>query len=1336
MSVFKLRPSSTSLGLPGVGNTTAHAGKPASGQQSHHKLYTLDSPVARNELLAKEADPVARAQALASEPPVAAPPSMAPRRGLAKLLHGAAMALGVSRGEPVARAELLRYAGTPLKPDGDAVEVELPGDLKKFLTAFFGMLDAAQVTSDARIAVNEAAAVKELVACHLAQTEVDLELSARRAGNLANRAHVLQQQGIGIAAELATVRDSIASTSEVLASVHGRLVHTHDEIAQERQALASLASLGEVRQPTPSSGTGTSPLRDLMREERMEIEREQLIAERQQRIAQLTPQAAHLQAIEAEESASFAAHQARARELVQQQQALGRQIKEVEHVATAVVPRDLWNQSEAADKLRAQQEPLKGVVCTREATHASEGAKAQEASEAYAAIGAQTCSELLQTCPGFEAAADLQPLHEAVRAWSRTLDDRLARFGDEALPNTLAVNIAFEALGAATDGNTQQAVDLMSELQATTLDVLLPPPGVAHEALPGPSEAARGFARLLADEPSGLQMLQLLLAPTAAPMGGTQAEAARLYLRADTARRKLPDGDTSLRDWIASAQRTASTVAHASDPAQALAACTVDERAAYRGFLNGYESNAPGSDYDKANQHLKKPLQWLKDRAAAQGRHSLFAPSNPLNALREGLAVGAATALPTPARQAAKALEEAAGHLNDYLAARHPQRPAGHLPSPGELAWQAIAHHVQWHPEGADPITMKLDTAALGAIEQHRQDLQQYAEKEVRQKSGGPAMASTFDPAFDATWKELQTGKYTVLQAMNMLHQRLPGAASPDEVASTSAGPQGPEHEKVLQTRLHIAVAHANRLLREGDPAQVTSARSLFDLTRNMVENLEWRDKLRLVGQKVWGVNAGPISAGLAVASWPTGLGIKPIAGMQHAEDQIMEIYMGRTGLYLQLGEQATDQLQGGVGVNVGYVWGLGDEQDGARAGVGGSADWKIKSDSGLESGVQLRVLRLSKGQEPELMAKFLDMYEHLVTLADREHRGEHATGDWMRELLAYHDNLNVGLIDNAVRENTSTETNVSAFAGVRVGEVDERPRRVNLSLSAGVKAKRDQGRTQTEVTGYMTTLYRDSTAQAKVEANARAAVGVMLKQWSEPDPSTGELKPKGSLSSTGLDLGYAAEIRTEGVTRFCTLFTMDKKIDPVRSDCAMDFQNFEAFECEVRREWNAWVDYGTAKLPADMSDGMRYAVSERQLENMLEQGRLFAAHNQFATMYMDKALKAKAAPVLDGLRTLSGLQHKAHREQQAQRSERQFDDLIAQPALWEPTILMLREKTKAQAERGIDFFGKYQNNRIAEAMRTVAQWPPYEPVPRAEPGQRPEPARLWLGDAAGQRGL
>jgi hypothetical protein len=255
-----------------------------------------------------------------------------------------------------------------------------------------------------------------------------------------------------------------------------------------------------------------------------------------------------------------------------------------------------------------------------------------------------------------------------------------------------------------------------------------------------------------------------------------------------------------------------------------------------------------------------------------------------------------------------------------------------------------------------------------------------------------------------------------------------------------------------------------------------------------------------------------------------------------------------------------------------------------------------------------------------------------------------------------------------------------------------------------------------------MTTLYRDSTAQVRVEVQGRATAGVQAHEWAEAHAD--RTRQIASLGLAGADLGYAAEIFADGATSFCTLFTRDRKIDPVRTDRALDFQDFAAFERHVRARWPTWVQYGTAKLPADMSPGMRYAIAEKQLEHQLQQGREFARHNRFATAYADLALKASAAPVLDGLRSLAGLHRAAGQEALALEADRQFDDLVAQDPLWEPTILMLREKPKLQQERGVDFFLKYQHNRIAESMRTVGQWPLYEPVPRRAP--QGMPPRTW----------
>jgi hypothetical protein len=332
-----------------------------------------------------------------------------------------------------------------------------------------------------------------------------------------------------------------------------------------------------------------------------------------------------------------------------------------------------------------------------------------------------------------------------------------------------------------------------------------------------------------------------------------------------------------------------------------------------------------------------------------------------------------------------------------------------------------------------------------------------------------------------------------------------------------------------------------------------------------------------------------------------------------------------------------------------------------------------------------------------------------------------------MRELLAHHPGLNFGLIDNAPRHTAGIESNVSGVAALRAGAVAGRARRANLSASLGLKSKKESNRTDTTVAGYMTTVYRDSTAQAKSDLGVRLTAGAQAHQWLDDKG-----RQQAGLSTGGVDLGYAREVRAAGTTHFCTLFTFGDEIDPVRSDCATDYLSFKDFEREVRREWSAWVHYGTVKLPKDMGDAMRHVVAERQLEDFLDQARAFAKDNKFATLYADKALKAEAAPMLDACRARARVWRAAGQEDRAHEEDQKFDRLIAEPALWEPTILMLREKTKLQVERGLDFLLKLQSNRIAESMRTVGQWVLYEPVPQPTPERpRVEPARRWRRPAA-----
>lgn len=1056
----------------------------------------------------------------------------------------------------------------------------------------------------------------------------------------------------------------------------------------------------------------------------------QILDEQAHEIRLLAQRVAQLERDDAGQRAALQARHIRVNEFEQQLRDVEVQFAQALD-SSKINAAQLWKRDDEAAALTALQQELQPVLEIKANARDEAEAEGKKARAALEAQGQALLLKLLDDMPGFRAGAGAEQAQQALRDWADRLAQATSVFGVEALPAPAVLTIGMQALSNATEEDPAKAAEALRELRGRSLHAIIPPPGDPADALASMStltESARVTASLLASVPRGMQVLAHLLAPGEAAPSKEQLDAARIYLRADNVLRHTPPEDISLRQWLANAKMAAQRALHARPAGEGLATATVDERAAFYAFHNGYESNAPGSAYDKANQHLQMLADWLHDAAKSRSRRPWKSSiHNPLHALREGLQVGAATALPTPARRASEELATAADRLADYLNARREQLPLGQVPSVAEVALQAVAEYVQRKrgPIATDLTTLKLDAAALQSIEQHQHELLRDFEHQATQRSSVSTQAPPH-PALDVTWQALHTKTHTLPEAMSLLQRQLLLQRAQLPELRTKETTDWSEQETEQRTRFHAAVGTANRLLYDGDPARVRSGQTFHDLFRDMLEHLEWRDKLRIAEQKVYGANVAPLSAALAAAKLTTGIGIKLIASAQHNEDQLIEFYMGRTGLYMQIGRQGTNQFQLGAGLTAGTAWKLKKLKLGL--GISGAADLRVKKEAGIEQGLQLRIPRRTKGQELELRAQFMDMFEHLLHLATPQPDGSPARRDWMHELLAHHPSLNFGLIENASRQAKGSESNVSGGAALRAGVVAGRARRAGIVATAGLKSKQDISHTRTTVAGHMTTIYRDSTAQTKSEVSARLTAGVQA--YEKIQNTSGRREQKASLSASFLDLGYAREIRAKGVTHFCTMFTFGDEIDPVRSDRAIDFQSFKDFEQEVRKDWNAWVNYGTPKLPAEIDQTMRYAVAEKQLENFLDQARVFAKDNKFATMYVDHALKAETAPMLDALRAQAKLWRLAGRDDLAQRDERAFDDLMAQPALWEPSILVLREKTKLQVERGIDFVVKRQTNRMAESQRTVGQWVLYEPVPQPEPGQKIEHMRTWTPDA------
>ncbi|SDP22692.1 hypothetical protein SAMN04489708_10976 [Paracidovorax cattleyae] len=1324
MPKFSLRPHTTTLLVPGNARNAAHAGDPAPGKQAHHKLHQLDGAAARGEALAPHfglagrvrkylAEPLpaaagADADAASAQPPP--PGATAPRKAtkaLRKFLGKAGTALGLRAGRPAGLAELTRFrdsaaAGArPIARDDPRDQ----GTWRSVAAAQARAFAASQRLHEAEVAVRKATALEHLVQLHIGRLESDAQRSGRRIAHAADRPVALHRQQEAIAAQQQALDAGIARLAEEAGALERRIAQAEAEAALAAPVRGRLDALMNARTAVDLGGADAGADAVALRQHLHELRSLHMI------------------------------RTGIRSDLEQRRQDVQAELERLERSAVAMA-RDLFDADDEASDLRSLLGGLQDRRATLETARDAARADSEAAASALKSREKELADRHVDTLPGLRApaapgeAAACASLKAALRDWADGLDT--APFGDRAIPAAGVVTVGLKALAVAAGGDPAEALQALAALRQLRWDDLAPPPGAEPDRRDpaGLPPAAQRTVDHLARAPRGLQVLSHLLRPEGSPAAQPERlAAARLALRADALLRAAAPDDAALRTWLGHARRAARRALHAVEPAKALDACTVDERAAYHALRNGYESNAPGSAYDRANGHLQRLADALHDLARHGAQPQVFGGQpNALRSLPQALEVGSATALPTPRRRADAALEKAAGQLSEMLGGLRADRSPGRLPGPAECAWQALAETVRWASEATDRTTLVIDAAARERITARATELRAHFERTALGQGVPPSELSQDSlPLLETAWQRLERRPHTAAEALALLAEGLPedagGPSSPPPPPPPGGTPvswRGYAQQQGAQFR--ASVQEAARLLRDGIPGQATHAQALLDLTRDMIGQLEWRDRLRLIGQQAWGLNAGPLSAAVALGSSMFGLGVRLIAGAQRNRDAVMEFYMGRTGMYLQIGELRTDQVQVGAGANTGYAANLGTDQ--ATLGATVAADWRWRGERGLENGIQLRLPRLGKGREPELNVEFLDAYEHLLRLAEPGPDGAPARHDWLRELLAHHPELSAGLIDDAQRSSTGTETNVSASAGLRLGEVAGRGRRAGVAASLGAKMRQDNGSTATTVAGYMTTVYRDATASSRVEVAARATASV---QFAEALRSDGVQTAQRASASLGvLDAGYAVEVANHATTNFCTLFLFGDEIDPTRSDRATDYSRFEEFERHVRAEWDGWAHYGTGKLGSDVEEPLHHLLADIQLSHFMEQTRTFAQANGFAAMFADKVMRPPAAPLLDVHRALSKLARAAGDEDGARAEDAAFDAFLQNESMWEPTLLLLREKAKLQEERGLDFFLKHQNNRGAEAMRTVGQWILYEPVPRREPEQRLQPARTW----------
>ncbi|WP_372360306.1 hypothetical protein ACDH70_15645 [Xanthomonas axonopodis pv. poinsettiicola] len=410
----RIRPSTTTFGLPGNSRGAAHAGTPSPHKQAHHRLHQLDGPAAESEARAAELDVAARvhrytAAAAAAERGTPAPRKTARLRGvresLQKLARLAGTAVGIARQSTPDHTRLLRYQGTSAQPAPPARSEHSDWHtLAPLQTATFS---ASQRLSDARIAMRKAAALERLVLLHIDRLEQDTSLHARRAPRLADRANDTRKRQQVLATWSALLRTHIAGCSE-------RLARTEQQLQQQLDQLTAM--------PAPAANGRRARLRDLLTHE-AELER----------IRKQHQHAQHLSSLREKQQAMLQRMEVRAASL---DTTLAQALQ-----SALIVADDLFETAARADDLRALLPALADLTQSLEEEVDRAAADDLRASQALqAASDALIAAQIAQTASSATDAATATALRNRLSTWASGLST--TRFADQAVPAAGIVAIA------------------------------------------------------------------------------------------------------------------------------------------------------------------------------------------------------------------------------------------------------------------------------------------------------------------------------------------------------------------------------------------------------------------------------------------------------------------------------------------------------------------------------------------------------------------------------------------------------------------------------------------------------------------------------------------------------------------------------------------------------------------------------------------------------------------------------------------------------------------------------------------------------------------------------
>lgn len=925
-------------------------------------------------------------------------------------------------------------------------------------------------------------------------------------------------------------------------------------------------------------------------------------------------------------------------------------------------------QFEAAENaLRQHQQALRGVearirpaldierslATAREAQARLDGTllgveKHQETLEGAVSKAARQSMQSMRMAPPGFAAPDAA-LRDALGA----LEERLL-----ALPPkkaNLAADEIFElAIRSAARVSGHDPAVAAQALQALGLRTL------ADLAGAGVPPQAAVLAQEVSRLPRGMEILGALVQPSQPPLAPDRVRAVQTYLAAGAELARVEPSDQAARQWLAAAQAGAAQIV------QGTPASDVPhrQRVACHGVRNGFMTDAPGSDYEKADRFMRsisdemlnralaarpEPGPWGRVKTAAAHLLPIHKPT-PFNtaALQAASRTAVAVGIVVPPQEALDRLFAAFGPL------RTPSGSSAGRPK-AEQALLAFAEALQAHAAMQPPASLALDDGLIQAAD-------------IRLGEAGPPVQEAW-----AHIKAAQPRPHPLEALRTLLDLATREAAQADAPNPALAG-------------LGRALDLARGSFFMANP-RIETTQDIVAYCKAIIPNLKLRDKLKITGGRVLGVT----TAGLTVShAMPHGVGPMGRLDLRKSrqDDQVVDLVMGTQAIQLTIGTQATAVDRAGVGGGAGVKLPFG-----VLTIRPVDLDWKDTGEVQSQEGVLLRVPRDKKTERTDL-AQFQAMVADVVKWRDVTLPDGGSPAGPLEAVLSLHPAASVNLLAEYDRQARKRDSALGAVLSVGIPGA-----RITATGSVGGKNQVMATRAK-EATGHFQFQERKKNVVAATQAGF--GVGLSIPLLSAIAGNTG-------LTANGARLAESADVRTRGVEKTVRLTTEDNVIAPLKSRLITEYLRADDFEKEIRRDWKNWVTHGvayTTSYPADWSDAMKHVAAERELVNFLAEVK--AKQNEFMAFSLVTAMRPEVAPRVDALRGLieAARQSGDAAEAELAKQEHRLDELLAEPSTWMVRRLVVNERANRTEQQGLSLLAVAQVSSVADASHNALLYP------------------------------